>query len=60
MSHLFCFGLGYSAQRVARRLAAQGWSITGTARTTEGAAAVAAQGYDALVFDGTAPAAGVT
>ena len=60
MSRLFCFGLGYSAQRIARRLAAEGWSITGTARTAEGAAAVAAQGYDALVFDGTAPAAGVT
>ena len=43
----------------ARRLAAQGWRIAGTARTPEGAAAIAAQGYEAFVFDGTAPSAGV-
>ena len=29
---LFCFGLGYSARVLARSLAAQGWSIAGTAR----------------------------
>jgi nucleoside-diphosphate-sugar epimerase len=29
---LFCFGLGYSAEALARRLAAKGWSIAGTAR----------------------------
>lgn len=59
MSHLLCFGLGYSALRVARRLAADGWSISGTARTAEGAAAIAAQGFVAHVFDGTAPGRGV-
>jgi nucleoside-diphosphate-sugar epimerase len=59
MSHLFCFGLGYSAQRVARRLAAQGWTVGGTARTPEGAEGIAAQGYEAFVFDGTAPGSGV-
>lgn len=53
MSHLFCFGLGYSASRIARMLAAEGWSISGTVRTPEGAAALVAQGYDAFVFDGT-------
>ena len=55
MSHLFCFGLGYSAARIARLLAEEGWSIAGTARTKEGAAAIAAAGYDAFVFDGIAP-----
>jgi len=59
MSHLFCFGLGYSAQRVAGRLASAGWSIGGTARTAEGAAAIAAQGFAAYVFDGSAPGGGV-
>jgi len=56
MSRLFCFGLGYSALHVARNLAAEGWSIAGTARTAEGTAAIAARGYDAITFDGTAPA----
>jgi nucleoside-diphosphate-sugar epimerase len=55
MSRLFCFGLGYSAQRVAQRLAAQGWSVSGTARTTAGAANIAARGYDAFLFAGSGP-----
>ena len=59
MSRLFCFGLGYSAQRVAQHLAAQGWHIAGTARTSEGAQKIAAQGYEAFVFDGSAPGSGV-
>ena len=29
---LFCFGLGYSAEVLARRLKEAGWSIAGTAR----------------------------
>jgi nucleoside-diphosphate-sugar epimerase len=59
MSHLFCFGLGYSAQRVAKELAAKGWHVAGTARSREGAEKIAAQGYEAFVFDGSAPVAGV-
>jgi nucleoside-diphosphate-sugar epimerase len=59
MSKLFCFGLGYSASRVAQRLASQGWSVAGTARTPEGADAIAAAGYEAFAFDGSAPAPGV-
>ncbi len=35
---LFCFGLGYSAQFLARRLSAQGWAVTGTSRDGGGAA----------------------
>jgi hypothetical protein len=35
MNRLFCFGLGYSAAVLARRLKAQGWRIAGTARTRE-------------------------
>ena len=59
MSRLFCFGLGYSAQRIAQRIATRGWSIAGTARTTEGADNIAAQGYGAFVFDGSSPGDGV-
>jgi nucleoside-diphosphate-sugar epimerase len=59
MSKLFCFGLGYSALRVAQRLAGEGWKIAGTARTREGADAIAAAGYEAFMFDGSAPRAGI-
>jgi nucleoside-diphosphate-sugar epimerase len=59
MSHLFCFGLGYSAQRVAKELASRGWHIAGTARSPQGAEKIAALGYDAFVFDGSASVAGV-
>ena len=50
--HLFCFGLGYSAGFLARRLALQGWTISGTARTSEGALRLQGQGYGGFVFDG--------
>jgi nucleoside-diphosphate-sugar epimerase len=59
MSKLFCFGLGYSALRVAKRLAGEGWKIVGTARTREGADAITAAGYEAIVFDGSAPGADI-
>jgi len=32
LPRLFCFGLGYSAMALARRLKAEGWRIAGTAR----------------------------
>ena len=31
--HLFCFGLGYTALALGRRLVADGWLVTGTCRT---------------------------
>ena len=37
---LFCFGLGYSAQALARRLALRGWPVAGTSRNGESGAAV--------------------
>ena len=55
MSHLFCFGLGFSARVFAARLAARGWTVTATSRSQEGAARITALGYRAVVFDGTAP-----
>jgi len=52
MSRLFCFGLGYSAAALARRLAAQGWTISGTTTHEEKAKVLAGEGYTAFVFDG--------
>jgi dTDP-4-dehydrorhamnose reductase len=54
MKHLLCFGLGYSAGVLARRLSKQGWNISGTSTTAGGAARIAAQGYGGFVFGGTA------
>jgi len=55
MNHLLCFGLGFCGKALAARLARQGWRITGTSRSAEGAAGIAALGYSALVFDGIVP-----
>jgi nucleoside-diphosphate-sugar epimerase len=46
MSHLFCFGLGFSGQALARHLAAQGWRVSGTSRSG---------GDGTIAFDGTRP-----
>ena len=53
--HLFCFGLGYSALALARRVAAAGWSVTGTCRSTERQALLRAAGYSAVLFDRDRP-----
>ena len=55
MTHLLCFGLGFSARVLAGRLAAKGWTVSATSRSAEGADAIAALGYRGLVFDGKAP-----
>jgi nucleoside-diphosphate-sugar epimerase len=49
--HLFCFGLGYAAQALAGRLAAEGWTVAGTCRSGDQAAVLAAQGYPGHRFD---------
>jgi len=54
---LFCFGLGYSALRLAESLRADGWSVTGTCRSEEKRAALAAQGIEAHLFDRGRPLA---
>lgn len=54
-SHLFCFGLGYSALALARLLASEGWTVSGTSRGAEGAAALRALGVAADVFDRNHP-----
>lgn len=53
---LFCFGLGYSAQALARDLRAEGgWRIAGTSREPDKAAAPRLDGSDVHAFDGTQP-----
>ena len=54
-SHLFCFGLGYSAQALARRLVASGWMVTGTCRSTERRASLRASGFSAILFNRNRP-----
>jgi nucleoside-diphosphate-sugar epimerase len=51
MPRLFCFGLGYSARALTDRLQADGWSVCGTARSEEHAAALTAAGYETRRFD---------
>jgi nucleoside-diphosphate-sugar epimerase len=52
---LFCFGLGYSALALARRVAAAGWSVIGTCRGTEKQALLRTSGYAAVRFDRDCP-----
>jgi nucleoside-diphosphate-sugar epimerase len=52
VSRLFCFGLGYSAEALAKRLAAKGWSIAGTARDPANVERFRTQGYDVTRFAG--------
>lgn len=55
---LFCFGLGYTATRLARRLAARGFAIAGTTRDVAAkAAALAEPSWELFAFDGEAPLA---
>src|SRR5256885_12878217 len=54
---LFIFGLGYSAQVLARRLKGRGWTVSGTCQTEERRGALAADGIPAVIFDGSEPMA---
>ena len=51
--HLLCFGCGYVARRLGDRILAAGGQVSGTARSEEGAAALAALGITGFVFDGS-------
>ena len=52
---LFCFGLGYSATVLARRLLAEGWTVAGTCQGAERAAELSGLGITAHPFDGGRP-----
>jgi nucleoside-diphosphate-sugar epimerase len=50
MPRLFCFGLGYTALALARRLMAEGWSVAGTTRAADKEARLAADGLQVHLF----------
>jgi nucleoside-diphosphate-sugar epimerase len=52
---LFCFGLGYTAQALARALAGEGWRIAGTTRSAEKQRQLRALGIDVHLFDRDRP-----
>jgi dTDP-4-dehydrorhamnose reductase len=52
VSRLFCFGLGFSAQTLAERLAAKGWEIAGTARDVGKIGHLAERGYEMVQYSG--------
>jgi len=54
-SRLFCFGLGYSALALGRRLTASGWMVTGTCRSAERQALLRESGFSAVLFDRNRP-----
>ena len=49
---LFCFGLGYVAEKLACDIANEGWHVIGTVRTAEKAERFRTAGFDTVVFDG--------
>ena len=49
--HLFCFGLGYSAQHLATSLADDGWKVSGTVRNTDAIPKFEAMGWKIYSFD---------
>jgi nucleoside-diphosphate-sugar epimerase len=49
--HLFCFGFGYTARTLARRLAAEGWIVGGTRRTADRASVLRTAGFPIEFFD---------
>jgi len=51
---LFVFGLGFTGERFAERMRADGWTVAGTATSEEKAEALCAGGFGAQRYDGTA------
>lgn len=49
--HLFCFGLGFSGEALARLALSHGWRVSGTVRSADKAERLRAAGIDALVLD---------
>ncbi|MSP88535.1 MAG: SDR family oxidoreductase [Alphaproteobacteria bacterium] len=52
---LFCFGLGFSALALIRRLRLRGWRIAGTCRRADKARALATEGKEVFLFDRDQP-----
>src|SRR3954471_1500658 len=54
-SRLFCFGLGYTAEALARRLVGEGWQAAGTCRDEKRQTELRAVGIEAWLFDRDRP-----
>lgn len=52
---LFIFGVGYCGLEIAKLARAAGWSVAGTCRTSEKADELKGLGFEAHLFDGSAP-----
>ncbi len=57
--HLFCFGLGYTARRLASRLLQEGWRLSGTCRDEGQRLDLVARGIAAYLFDRDRPLADI-
>lgn len=57
--NIFCFGLGYSAQALARVVLHNRGDVAGTVRTREKAQTLSARGIETAIFHGNAPGAEV-
>ncbi|PLX44209.1 MAG: NAD(P)-dependent oxidoreductase [Hyphomicrobiales bacterium] len=55
MNRLFCFGTGFTAQTLIKRLDPAKWHFAGTCRTPSKAIGLTQDGIDAYVFDGSRP-----
>lgn len=53
--HLFCFGCGYSARRLARQILTGGGRVSGASRSDAGLRKLAAEGITPWLFDATGP-----
>jgi nucleoside-diphosphate-sugar epimerase len=53
--HLFCFGLGYTAKRLAWRLLREGWIVSGTCRDPARCRELGAAGIRTYLFDRDRP-----
>ncbi len=49
--HLFCFGYGFSAQALAKRVRPAGWRVSGTARDEATCRSMREDGVQAFLFD---------
>lgn len=54
---LFCFGLGYTAEALARAMLAEGWCVAGTCRDEQRRDALASCGIETWTFDAPHPLA---
>ena len=52
MSRLFAFGLGFSAEALATRIASEGWEIAGTSRDAANIERLGSEGYGVVRFTG--------